>query len=280
MPGFGEPQSPHTAQTPTKAQAKKLDQGGSCRTILSVGRGYPSTNTLRVCNGRRPLHLDMCRRRGDSSVLRHGGPPGTQGLRQVGPSHPPRQERGANHRALAGPEQFQKWSPCNRAPRTLSTSLAPCSWARSTTCDPCRTPRSEIARHPQLRPSSNPSAPYEARAGNRPQPPPRLPNSQRPQKPTPASTSSANARSPTIPPRPPLCKPCPDSTPRAQTSSDTWRKPIAGQTNPNQRQSWTQRGTSPTPTGSQGCPSMTRHQSQYTPNPASGWKAASEPTSA
>ena len=192
---------------------------------------------------------------------------------------PPTRRRGKPSNSV-GTTTVGKWSPCNCAPPTQSTSPAPRTRAKATTHGPYRSPRSEIARRPKLRVSSTSSTPDGARAGNGPPPQPPVPNSQRPQKPTPASTSSTNPWSPRTPPRPPRCKPCPDHTPRAQTSSGSWNKPYAGETSPNQRQSWTQRGTNTTPTGSEGCSSTTRHQSRYTPTPPSGSTAASERTSA
>ena len=65
------------------------------RTIPQVRRGYPGANTLRVQNSRRFLHVEMGRRRGQPSVPLLWGTPGTQGPRQVRPSHTQQQEGGA-----------------------------------------------------------------------------------------------------------------------------------------------------------------------------------------
>ena len=112
-------------------------------------------------------------------------------------------------------EPVVRWSPCSCAPPTRSTSLAPSTRAKSTMHGPYPSPRSGTARHPQLRASSTSSTPDGTRAGHGPPPQLSVPRNRHLQKPTPASTSSTSLRSPTTPPRPPHCKPCPGHAPKS-----------------------------------------------------------------
>ena len=58
----------------------------------------------------------------------------------------------------------RKWSPCDRAPPTQSTLQKPGTGAKSTMRGPGESPKSEIARQPQLTASSTSPTPDKSRA--------------------------------------------------------------------------------------------------------------------